>query len=571
MSSTINLSEKWVKASIIGTIWAASEIVLGSFLHNLKIPFSGNILTSIALIFIISVSYIWKEKGLYWRAGVICAIMKTMSPSAVIFGPMVAIISEALLLEFSVRLFGRTMVGFIIGAMLAMSWNLFQKIINYIIFYGFNIIDVYTNLLSYAQKQLNVHFDLVWTPILALLFIYCALGLVSAIIGIRVGRKVLKQSVSSQASVFTNKFSEFTSKPKHEFNYSLPWLFINIAFITISLFLLNYTSWFYWVPAITGIALIWVYRYKRALRQLSKPRFWISFVLITMITAFVFSKIQSNSFANGLLIGVQMNFRAIIIILGFTVLGTELYNPLIRNFFLKTWFKQLPLALELSFKSLPSMIASTPDFKSIVKNPISVIYQVISQAESRLAELKSNLAQKVFIISGAIGQGKTSLIQQIEKELKSRSITVGGILSVRVVENEATIGYDIVDILNRKSEVFLRISNDESLEKLGRFRIFPNGLEFGVKALNSSEASLCKMIIIDEVGALELENKGWANSITNFSNSSSSHLIISVRDTAVEQVIEKWKFRNYSIFKAYQSDFLAVSNKIAEEISNRNR
>jgi nucleoside-triphosphatase THEP1 len=79
------------------------------------------------------------------------------------------------------------------------------------------------------------------------------------------------------------------------------------------------------------------------------------------------------------------------------------------------------------------------------------------------------------------------------------------------------------------------------------------------------------MIIIDEVGALELENKGWANSITNFSNSSSSHLIISVRDTVVEQVIEKWKFRNYSIFKAYQSDFLAVSNKIAEEISNRNR
>ena len=30
------LSEKWIKASIAGTIWAASEIVLGSFLHNLK-------------------------------------------------------------------------------------------------------------------------------------------------------------------------------------------------------------------------------------------------------------------------------------------------------------------------------------------------------------------------------------------------------------------------------------------------------------------------------------------------------------------------------------------------------
>jgi len=73
--------------------------VLGSFLHNLKVPFSGNILTAIGIIILISVSYIWKEKGLFWRAGLICAIMKTMSPSAVIFGPMIAIFSEAMLLE----------------------------------------------------------------------------------------------------------------------------------------------------------------------------------------------------------------------------------------------------------------------------------------------------------------------------------------------------------------------------------------------------------------------------------------------------------------------------------------
>ena len=41
------LSEKWIKASIIGTIWAASEIVLGSFLHNLRVPLSSNFLTGI--------------------------------------------------------------------------------------------------------------------------------------------------------------------------------------------------------------------------------------------------------------------------------------------------------------------------------------------------------------------------------------------------------------------------------------------------------------------------------------------------------------------------------------------
>jgi hypothetical protein len=94
MADKNELSDKWIKASIIGTLWAASEIVLGSFLHNLKVPFSGNVLTAIGLVILISVSYIWTEKGLFWRAGLICAIMKTMSPSAVIFGPMIAIMSE---------------------------------------------------------------------------------------------------------------------------------------------------------------------------------------------------------------------------------------------------------------------------------------------------------------------------------------------------------------------------------------------------------------------------------------------------------------------------------------------
>ena len=107
MKDKYQISETWIKASIIGTIWAASEIVLGSFLHNLKVPFSSNILTGIGIVILISASYIWTGRGLFWRAGLICALMKTMSPSAVIFGPMIAIFSQALLLELSVTLLGK--------------------------------------------------------------------------------------------------------------------------------------------------------------------------------------------------------------------------------------------------------------------------------------------------------------------------------------------------------------------------------------------------------------------------------------------------------------------------------
>ncbi|MCK7537295.1 MAG: hypothetical protein MZV63_43205 [Marinilabiliales bacterium] len=191
---TATISDKWIKASIIGTIWAAAEIVLGSFLHNLRVPFSGNMLTAIALVILISVSYKWREHGLYWRAGLICALMKAMSPSAIIFGPMIAIIMESLLLEASVRLFGRTYVGFIVGSMLAMSWNLFQKIFNMIIFYGGNLVDIYSNITAYASKQLNLQFDAFWAPLVLLLSIYALFGAVTAVAGIITGRRLARHA-----------------------------------------------------------------------------------------------------------------------------------------------------------------------------------------------------------------------------------------------------------------------------------------------------------------------------------------------------------------------------------------
>jgi nucleoside-triphosphatase THEP1 len=563
-----SLNDKWIKASIIGTLWAASEIVLGSFLHNLKIPLSGNILTAIGLIILISISYIWTEKGLFWRAGVICAIMKTMSPSAVIFGPMIAIFSESVLLEISVRLLGRTFAGYILGAMLAMSWNLFQKIANFIIFYGFNIVDLYTNLIKFAQKQLNIHSDIVWLTPIVLLILYCLLGLATALIGIRIGRKILKQPAEYKSINITNSIERKQIEIKSDFDYSLIWLFTDIVLIISSLVLLNYTTWHYWIPSIIVIVTIWAFRYKRALRQLSKPRFWIFFVIITMLAAFIFSRVTSgsNSLEQGFLLGLQMNFRAVIIIVGFSVLGTELYNPKIRNFFLKTYFKQLPLALELSFESLPSMIANIPEFKTIIKNPVSVFYQIISQVDLRLADIKKKIDfnQKVFILSGASEQGKTTLIQKIIEVFKEKNIAIGGIYSPRIMENNKTIGYDIVVIETNEREIFLRLSGDDTLPKIGKFSIFPQGLQKGSEALKSSVNVHNKIVIIDESGYLELENQGWANSIQDLINASNSHILLVVRNIFVEKIIQKWNLQQVILLNVSNQDYLSVSNLIIE-------
>jgi nucleoside-triphosphatase THEP1 len=566
------LSEKWIKASIAGTIWAASEIVLGSFLHNLKIPFSGNILTAIAIIILISLSYLWTEKGLFWRAGLVCAVMKTMSPSAVIFGPMIAIFAESLLLELFVRMLGRTMAGYIAGAIFAMSWNLFQKIANYIIFYGSDIVEVYTNLLKMAQKQFDIKTDIVWLPIILLLIVYALFGVVAAIIGIRTGRKLLQQPATINTADSSGRASTGTPKKEITFNYSVWWVALSIFFIVISLILLNKTSIIVWSTSITAIIVIWSIRYKRALRQLAKPKFWVFFVFISLVTAIVFANVKpgESMFMTGLLTGIQMNFRAVVIIVGFSALGTELYNPVIRNFFLRSSFKNLPLALELSAESLPSFIAAIPDFKSLIRNPVSIFYRVISRADSRLAEIKNKgiNCKKVFIITGPAGEGKTTCVRKLAALLKENNIPVGGILSDKVRSDSGIIGYNIVNIETGETEDFLRLDEDRGTEKIGRYTICRAGLKTGNNILNSLLSEERKLVIIDEVGRLELNNRGWSDSVSNLLQNSGNNILITVRDTFMVGIINKWELKEAVILNITETEQNVIGISVLDYIKH---
>jgi hypothetical protein len=356
-----DLSDVWLKASILGSNWAAFEIILGSFLHNLHIPFKGNILTAIGLILMISVSNKWRDNGLFWRSGLICALMKTISPSAVIFGPMIAIFMEALLLDISVRIFGRNSAGFFVGSALAMSWILAQKIINYLIIYGLNILDIYANLMKYAEDQLNIEFRIFWLPVLLLLVIYVLFGLVAAIVGMKIARELNNGKITG---IQRNPiFSIDPGKKQGSFNYSIAWLVLSFAGIVLTLLLINKSPVFIWMPFSALLITIWVLRYKRAMRQLLHPRFWIFFVLITALSTALISSLGEvgKTLGDGLVIGLQMNFRAAVVIVGFAVLGTELYNPEIRHYLSRSAFRQLPTALRLAFESLPFVVANLPD------------------------------------------------------------------------------------------------------------------------------------------------------------------------------------------------------------------
>ena len=139
-----------------GSIWAAIEIIIGSFLHNLRVPFSGTMLAIMSVYLMIAFVQIWDDRGLIWRAGLICALMKSVSPSAVILGPMTGIILEALLLESFIRLFGRNLIGYLAGGAAAVLSSLIHKAAALLILYGFDLVRILGELYRFSIRQINL-------------------------------------------------------------------------------------------------------------------------------------------------------------------------------------------------------------------------------------------------------------------------------------------------------------------------------------------------------------------------------------------------------------------------------
>jgi nucleoside-triphosphatase THEP1 len=397
-------------------------------------------------------------------------------------------------------------------------------------------------------------------PVLIFSGVYILLGIFYGFLGIKIGRKLRNEQDLYRPERSSSTFSSGQNQQRGNFDYSLNWLFVDVILLIGSLLLLSFFPWEVWSIAIILIGTIWATRYKRAFRQIARPKFWIYFVFITMLVAFVFN--GDSTAGERVLIGLQMNFRAVVIIMGFSVLGTELYHPKIREFFKRRSFEKLSMALELSFESLPSAVANLPNVQSFFRKPMTLFVQLLSGIEGRLAEMKKQklVHPQIFILSGERGQGKTGYAREIINLLRQKGVSVNGIYSDRVLNDDETIGYDIVDIKSGEREIFLRLTGEPQFERIGRYYIHLNGLRMGINSLLTTSSD-CDIVVIDEVGQLELKDRGWSDSLNQLIHNNQSHILLTTRTRYADELISRLDGANIFVYdlSAYRPEAIGHS------------
>ncbi len=383
----IKPKQVWLKAAVLGGLWASIEIIIGSFFHNLRLPFAGTILAANATILMIAFYQMWPEKGLIWRAGLIAALMKSISPSAIILGPMIGIMSEALIIEIFIRFFGNNLISLSVAGALSVSSALIHKVVSLLILYGLNIVKIYVNIFHFFTKQVRLENADPWIVVFIALGFYAVLGIVSAFIGIKVGRRSQIANPEKYGFSSGQKHSKdiLTINPNQQFNLSL--FFMHLILIPIGLLVLNASPLIYSTVFVLAYSAFCIYRYKNSLRRLKKPVFWIQLFILTFLAAIFWNGFNSEgSFFDieGLLIGFEMNIRAIFVVIAFSSFGVELRNPIIRDYLFSKGFDKIYSALGLSFSALPVMIEAMPKPGVFLRHPVKSFSNMMVHAREWL-------------------------------------------------------------------------------------------------------------------------------------------------------------------------------------------
>lgn len=111
-----------------------------------------------------------------------------------------------------------------------------------------------------------------------------------------------------------------------------------------------------------------------------------------------------------------------------------------------------------------------------------------------------------------------------------------GFLSEAVFTGKERTGYDLLDLREDRSIPLLRIAGEEEWQRIGSYFFISSGIEKAEKIiLRSGEAQIC---VVDEVGPLELEGRGFWPALERVLLPPSTNFLIVVRETILENFMD---------------------------------
>ena len=177
----------WAYVAVFGGLWGAAEVGLGSLLHALKVPYTGQILTCVGIVILSAQRRLVPLRGISVASGAVAAICKSVSPGGIIVSPMVGIFMEAASFEVALLPAPGSRALAALGGAFALWWTVAHGLVMQVVFLGTRVLDLYVQLLAKAGAFLGLRAVHGWTLLAAVAGLLAAIGIAASIVGSALG------------------------------------------------------------------------------------------------------------------------------------------------------------------------------------------------------------------------------------------------------------------------------------------------------------------------------------------------------------------------------------------------
>jgi nucleoside-triphosphatase len=166
------------------------------------------------------------------------------------------------------------------------------------------------------------------------------------------------------------------------------------------------------------------------------------------------------------------------------------------------------------------------------------------------------------LITGPPRCGKSTLITKLISYYKSKDYVLGGFLTPEVKEAGKRIGFNIKDIQSGKISLLARKGIYNTKYQLGNYSIFIEDFNNYLKNLQSYNLKTIDLLVIDEIGKMELHSQLFLSFLKKIFNSNMK--ILATIGQKLKHPI-KIELLNLSDLKLFQMN-LNNQQEIFEEI-----
>jgi nucleoside-triphosphatase THEP1 len=143
------------------------------------------------------------------------------------------------------------------------------------------------------------------------------------------------------------------------------------------------------------------------------------------------------------------------------------------------------------------------------------------------------------IIHGPRDAGKTRSARGLAERCARWGRSVGGILSLAEMVDGQKVSYRYLDLGSAREELYAkRRGGPVPPGQLG-FQFLEEGLAFGAAAIREAARRGVDVLIVDEVGPLEVQGQGLWQAVRQLPRCHAGRLVITVRSSLVEDLVAR--------------------------------